>query len=88
MPIVPRDELWPKLEELGEDEVHKRVAQGVYGARKLPTVEAWLNKKERDRQAAHDLGQADATESTRSATWLIAWATLALVVIGLAVWLT
>ena len=55
MAIVPPDELWPKLEELGEEEVRSLVARSVYGPRKLPTVQAWLDKKEREREESEAL---------------------------------
>lgn len=39
------DELWPKLDELGLEEVEKKLAQGVYGQRRKPVVEKWIEKK-------------------------------------------
>ena len=88
MTQVPPEELWPKLEKLGEDEVRRRVMLQVYGARKLPTVQAWLDLKERDRTEAaarvHTQSAADAARAaagTKTATWVIAWATIALVVV-------
>lgn len=39
------NELWPKLDELGLEEVQKRLAQGVYGERKKPVVAQWIEKE-------------------------------------------
>ncbi len=47
--MISADELWPKLDELGEAEVRKRLTQGVYGQQKLPLIQAWLAKKEGER---------------------------------------
>ena len=55
MALVPLEELWPKLEELGEEEVRRRLTKDVYRARKLSTVKAWLDEKERERQEGNPL---------------------------------
>ena len=46
MPIPDPDELWPKLEKAGVDEVRKRLAMGVYAHYKIPVIEEWLRRKE------------------------------------------
>ena len=38
-------DLWAKLDALGEDEVRLRVAKGVYGKSKLALVEEWLRRQ-------------------------------------------
>lgn len=50
--MVTPDDLWPALEALGEEEVRKRLAQGVYGERKLALVKEWLATKGREREQA------------------------------------
>jgi hypothetical protein len=47
--VKTTDELWPILEELGEDAVRRRVADGLYGPEKLPSVWAWQRMKEAQR---------------------------------------
>ena len=39
-------ELWETLEKDGLDEVRRKRAEGVYGARKLPLVDEWVHQKE------------------------------------------
>ena len=48
--MISPEEFWPNLESLGEAEVRKRLAQGVYGAENTPVVREWLATKERARQ--------------------------------------
>lgn len=48
--MISADEVWPKLEELGEEVVRKRLVQGIYSPQKIPLVEEWLASKERQRQ--------------------------------------
>ena len=45
------DELWPKLDRLGLDEVRKRRAQDVYGQRKQPVVDEWIEREEEKQNA-------------------------------------
>lgn len=47
MAIPDPDEIWPKLDELGADEVRKRLAMGVYGEHKIPVIEEWLRRQDR-----------------------------------------
>jgi acyl carrier protein len=46
MAIPEPDKIWPKLEEIGVDEVRKRIAMGVYAANKLPVIEEWIRRTE------------------------------------------
>lgn len=46
MTIPNPDIIWPKLEELGVNEVRKRLAMGVYASHKVPVIEEWLRRKE------------------------------------------
>jgi hypothetical protein len=48
MPIPDPDKIWPKLEELGVDEVRKRLSMGVYAKYKIPVIEEWLRRKEKE----------------------------------------
>ena len=40
------EQLWRKLDALGEDAVRLKVAQGVYGERKLALVTEWLRRRD------------------------------------------
>lgn len=68
MPIDPQ-ELWPKLEELGEDEVRLKVSQGVYGEKKRASVEEWLRRKEQARQVETENRRNSWTRSQTIAAW-------------------
>jgi len=48
MPIPDTDKIWPKLEESGVDEVRKRLSMGVYAKYKIPVIEEWLRRKEKE----------------------------------------
>ena len=47
-------ELFPKLEAEGEDAIREKLAQGVYGERRIPLVKEWLEQKSRTRSAAYN----------------------------------
>lgn len=47
--MITADELWPKLEADGEAEVRKKLAERAYGPYKIPLVQEWLARKERQR---------------------------------------
>jgi hypothetical protein len=70
------ENLMTKLESLGEDEVRRRLANGVFGPRKKNRVEAWLETKaterlrQRDEQEQRHRGEELATaKSSAVATW-------------------
>ena len=46
MPIPDSDKIWPKLDQLGVEEVRKRLSMGVYAKHKIPVIEEWLRRKE------------------------------------------
>lgn len=48
MPIPDPDKIWPKLEQLGIDEVRKRLSMGCYAKFKIPVIEEWIRRKEID----------------------------------------
>ena len=50
--MISQDELWPRLEEKGEEEVQKDLNEGRYGRDKKPLVEAWLKTKQQKRTEA------------------------------------
>ena len=50
MTIPNPDELFPKLEAMGEDMVQVKLAQGAFGKRKRDLVSLWLEKKKNERQ--------------------------------------
>jgi hypothetical protein len=47
--VKTTDELWGELEELGEDEVIRRLNDNVWGPENAPRVLAWLRQKEAQR---------------------------------------
>jgi hypothetical protein len=58
-----QDELWAKLEALGEDAVRLRLAQGVYGERKKPLVVEWLRRREAGRESQSRINIAEVPSS-------------------------
>lgn len=62
--MISADELWPKLEAVGEDQVRRRLAQGAYGEQKIPLVNEWLARKDRQRNDAK--GQNEDTREDQS----------------------
>jgi acyl carrier protein len=44
MPIPDPDKIWPKLDEVGIDEVCRRLSMGVYADYKIPVIEEWLRR--------------------------------------------
>jgi hypothetical protein len=47
--VMTTDELWGELEELGKDEVIRRLNDNVWGPETAPRVLAWLRQKEAQR---------------------------------------
>jgi len=91
--MISPEELWPTLESLGEAEVRKRLAQGVYGEQKTPVIQEWLATKERATQENREgqslnLAQeansiaAEANSISRRSN-AIAWVALAVSFLGL-----
>jgi hypothetical protein len=53
--MIDRQQLYPKLEELGPVEVRRMLAGREFGAAKIPVVEEWLQSHESSRiQQRHD----------------------------------
>jgi hypothetical protein len=50
MPIHDTDKLFAKLEQIGEQQVRVRLAQGVFALHKAPLVELWLSEKDKGSQ--------------------------------------
>lgn len=68
MPIPNPNDILPKLEELGVDEVRKRLAMGVYAEYKRKLIEEWIRRKEQEASRVApvvDEGVADAKVATR-----------------------
>ena len=61
------DGFFAELEQLGEDEVHNRVAAGIYSSanRKKELAELWLSRKD---QARSDADRSEALKTARSAS--------------------
>ena len=49
--MISQDELWPRLDEEGEDEVRTKYNEGRYAREKKTLVEAWLKEKQREQAA-------------------------------------
>ena len=89
MSVADPDELWPKLEKVGESEVRKRLAQGVYAQKNRPVVEEWLRCKEEDRagvqrsaEVIHKKSELDVANSAKAAAWVAAWAAVTSIVVS------
>ncbi len=83
MPLADPNELWPELEQIGEDEVRRRVLLNAYGHTKLPAVQAWLEKKDAERRgkageqdSAQRIQELAILKSTKNAAWVAAAAAL------------
>ena len=63
--MITADELWPKLDATGEDEVRKKLAMGAYGPPKIPLVNEWLARKESQRQDSSNRDRDDREDETR-----------------------
>jgi|GEM_PF-3018399 len=48
------EEMWPKLEEMGEREARWRLNSGVFTGYKKAAVEEWLRQKDQDRSDERD----------------------------------
>jgi hypothetical protein len=49
MPIPDPDKIWPELDQLGVNEVRKRLSRGAYSKYKIPVIEEWLRLKESEK---------------------------------------
>lgn len=65
-------EFWEKLENEGEDTVRRRLAEGVYGAKKKPLVEEWLKKKDFERDIDKNKDLFHVAKSAKRAAWVAA----------------
>lgn len=67
MPIPDPDKIWPKLDELGIDEVRKRLSMGVYAKYKVPIIEEWLRRREKELEdkKINDMATIAATENIK-----------------------
>ena len=91
--MISPEELWPTLESLGEAEVRKRLAQGVYGEQKIPVIREWLATKEaakQDNRESQSLNLAEEANSIAAKansisrqSNVIAWVALAVSFLGL-----
>lgn len=62
------EDLWAKLDTLGEDQVRLRVAKGIYGKSKLPLVSEWLRRREALKASAPTLEVQTASTTTPEPT--------------------
>jgi hypothetical protein len=81
--LADPNDLWPELDQLGEAEVRRRLLLNAYSHTKVPAVQAWLEKKEAERQ--EQASERDRLlrnqevailRSTRNAAWVAALAAL------------
>ena len=75
--------LFPILENTGEPQVRIKLAQGVYGEKKIPIVYEWLRIKDEERinlssscNKAAALEQLRIASSARNAAWIAAIAAI------------
>lgn len=94
MTIRSPDELFSELEELGEDEVRKKVACNAFSDDKLTVIKEWLSRKESEREnkrIAHENEREDKrtkiSNSAKNAAWVsAAFALLAMLIAGFSFW--
>lgn len=77
MPIPDPDKIWPKLDELGTDEVRKKLAMGVYAKYKVPVIEEWLRRKEKEieNKESNDMAQPTPPDNQRQPLIFISYDT-------------
>jgi hypothetical protein len=73
------NDFWPKLEQLGEEEVRKRVADGVWDPNDYPVIAEWLRRQEenrkrneKEREETRQNKALSVTSSGRTAAWVAA----------------
>jgi hypothetical protein len=73
------DDFWPKLEKLGEEEVRKRVADGVWDPNDYPVIAEWLRRQEenrkrisKDQEESRQNKALSVASSGRTAAWVAA----------------
>lgn len=69
-----REEVWPRLEELGEQQVREMLAKGQFGYIEEETVEEWLSRR----------ASADAIREAKSAKRISVIGAIAAVVAAIA----
>ena len=54
MAIPDPNKIWPKLEAIGEDEVRKKLAAGLFASFKKPVIEEWLARMDTPTYMYHE----------------------------------
>jgi hypothetical protein len=88
--MTPINDLWKQLDDLGEEEVRKRLAQNVYGQKKLKAVQEWLRRRAEISETkvtiednAHRQQTIEIARSSRNATWASAIASIIAVLLSI-----
>ena len=84
MAMIPDlERRWKQFEELGEAEVRKRLAAGIYGEPNLHAAREWLDYKEQQRQLDADADRRSSSaderriaRSAKNAAWIAAIAAI------------
>lgn len=63
--MITADELWPRLDASGEDEVRKNLATEAYGQREIPLINEGLARRDRQRQDAANRDRDAREDETR-----------------------
>ncbi len=82
------DDFIAQLEALGEAEVRRLLAKGVYGTtgHKRPMVEAWLESKVQSRNDVANLEIRRIARSAKNAAWTAAIAAIISAIFAAIVW--
>lgn len=75
--------LWPELEQLGEDQVRQKLAQGCYRSENIPLVQEWLNRKESIRLGSEKSEDRNIARSAKNASWAAVLIALAALIISI-----
>lgn len=69
MTIHEPNELWPKLDKLGVDQVRQKIAMGVFSKSKIPLIEEWLRIKSEEKEAVTHSINPSASETLYDRTF-------------------
>lgn len=86
--MIDAEELIRRLEEVGENEVRKRLASNIYGPEKKPIVEEWLKSKERKREQERFGETLLIARSAKHAAWVAAIAAVISALAAAAAWIS
>jgi hypothetical protein len=73
-PPIEQETLFAELDQLLEPEIEARLRSGIYGEKKRPLVQLYLDQKALVRSQAAQADQAAIARSARNAAWVAALA--------------